>query len=743
MPGTTIYALPYPTQVAAGPGPDVPADIKALADAIDPKLTPMSVGAGSPTALSIAPGKVGRRHRDSTTGDIWLDIGAAWVLEFDSIEDAGNGIDVTGRTVSVKLLGTGGGSGLGFSGGSLAVASDEATIERSAGILQIKDKGVSAAKVADALKPSAGAVAATEALRALGSAAGTAAAGNDGRLSDARTPTAHAASHRAGGSDALSAIVLSQVQIRDVGSLLTASGNLIRAGRVLTALDWTNQGLTAPLGLWNLGNTSDASGNSRTLTNKGALTFQTGITGSVVEAAIFTGSSAQAFYIVDAAWQKIQTGHLMCWFRTAKRGLTQFLMSKWNSSGSQPSYLLGIDPTTNAIQGLTTHDGSTIVTAVGKTDVCDDAWHQAVFSHDGSKMRLYVDGALEVATVVNGPMFIGTGPFNIGGFAADASTVTTSPHFGRIDEAAIGADVLSDQQVRNFYCSQLSHLLGGSGPAIVPKRVAVSVTKRRRGGTLATTDFSGFLTLLRLYNFTAGGGFADQGSNNQALTSNAGTGQINVNIPGFDGVPGNGIQGIGAHGGLSSTDTGLPSGTAVRSYGGWFCSTSLAASGLIGWGTITTNDARLLISSGIVQSWSGPDAITGPFVADGLPHFICVVEDNSSADGLKRKLFVDGKLVGTSTVLTSLTLAGAGAFRIGASPGGASPLVGRWDGCFICGGSQMTSDMIRDVYNVGSLPQPPSPKSEGDHVEGMLITSVLTVFDTLDPCDLLDIQVYS
>lgn len=536
---------------------------------------------------------------------------------------------------------------------------------------------------------------------------------------------------------------VSQFQIRDVGSLVVGTGFpgasvQIRAGRVLVPSDWTNQGLTAPLGLWNLGNTSDSSGNGRTLTNKGSVLFTFGIMGSILEAALFTGSSSQALYIVDAAWQKIQTGHLMCWFRTAKRGLTQFLMSKWNSSGSQPSYLLGIDPTTNAIQGMTTHDGSTIVTAVGKTDVCDDAWHQAVFSHDGSKMRLYVDGALEVATVVNGPMFIGTGPFNIGGFAADASTVTTSPHFGRIDEAAIGADVLSDQQVRNFYCSQLSHTLG-----VVPKRAKINVTKRRRGGTLATTDFSGFTTLLRLYNFTAGGGFADQGGNNQALTSNAGTGQINVNIPGFDGVPGNGIQGIGAHGGLSSTDTGLPSGTAVRSYGGWFCSTSLAASGLIGWGTIITNDARLLISGGLVQSWSGADSITGPFVADGLPHFICVVEDNSATDGLKRKLFVDGKLVGSSTVLTSLTLAGAGAFRIGASPGGASPLIGRWDGCFVCGTNPMISDIVRDVYNVGSLPQPPNPKSEGDHVEGMLITSLLTVFDTIEPCDLVDVQVYS
>ena len=47
------------------------------------------------------------------------------------------------------------------------------------------------------------ATAGTGSLRTLGTSATSAAAGNDARLSDARTPTAHASSHNAGGSDAL------------------------------------------------------------------------------------------------------------------------------------------------------------------------------------------------------------------------------------------------------------------------------------------------------------------------------------------------------------------------------------------------------------------------------------------------------------------------------------------------------------------------------------------------------------
>ncbi|MGW2724783.1 hypothetical protein [Streptomyces sp. NPDC001492] len=54
---------------------------------------------------------------------------------------------------------------------------------------------------------------------AYGTTAGTAAAGNDARLSDARTPTAHATSHQAGGSDELT---LSQAQITGLASALAA-----------------------------------------------------------------------------------------------------------------------------------------------------------------------------------------------------------------------------------------------------------------------------------------------------------------------------------------------------------------------------------------------------------------------------------------------------------------------------------------------------------------------------------------
>src|SRR4029078_8953716 len=86
--------------------------------------------------------------------------------------------------------------------------------------------------------------------------------------------------------------VLSQVQVRDIGE----QGQR-RAGRVLAATDFTNMGLVARAGLWNLGDLTDASGNGRVLSNKGGVAFTTGITGAALEAAQFSGSTGQALYI--------------------------------------------------------------------------------------------------------------------------------------------------------------------------------------------------------------------------------------------------------------------------------------------------------------------------------------------------------------------------------------------------------------------------------------------------------------
>jgi hypothetical protein len=80
-----------------------------------------------------------------------------------------------------------------------------------------------------------------------GTTSGTAAAGNDTRLSDARTPTAHASTHFTGGSDALTATNIGAAQAtRQIiaGTGLTGGGTL-EADRTLTVLYGTTTGTAA------------------------------------------------------------------------------------------------------------------------------------------------------------------------------------------------------------------------------------------------------------------------------------------------------------------------------------------------------------------------------------------------------------------------------------------------------------------------------------------------------------------
>jgi hypothetical protein len=275
---------------------------------------------------------------------------------------------------------------------------------------------------------------------------------------------------------------LAASQVRDVGEV-----GQLRAGRVLTPADFTRMGLAAPLGLWNLGDVTDASGAGRTLTNKGAVPFGPGIMGAATEAAVFAGSTGQALYIADTGAAdpfRIRTGSLGCWFRTAKRGTQQTMLSKWGTT-NQNAWMLDLN-INNVAQCVGSSTGADAGTLVGATDVADDRWHFAVFTFDGSRMRLYVDGALDgqAAWGFASPTFAGgSSPLNIGARTADGTVAAVEPHYGRVDEAFITSDVLSPEQVFNLYCGRIAHTLadGAAHGPVVHRHGAAG----RDGGTIS------------------------------------------------------------------------------------------------------------------------------------------------------------------------------------------------------------------------------------------------------------------
>jgi hypothetical protein len=515
--------------------------------------------------------------------------------------------------------------------------------------------------------------------------------------------------------------------VGDVGQTTQA-----RAGRQLALSDFTNLGLNAPQGLWNLSNLTDASGNGRNLSNKGAVGFGLGINGVAATAAQFTGSTAQALYIADTGAAdpfRISTGSWGCWFRTAKRGASQRLLSKDGGQANGNGW--GIDISGSNLAEAYYKDAAytTTYATAGVSDVVDDRWHFGVCTADGTTLRLYVDGILEATVSAPAPMYGSVAALNIGGNGADASAITGNPAYGRVDEAFVTADVLTEDQIRSLYAARLVHTLGAQ-----PKTVSLSVRRQRRGAALATTDFSA--TPLRLHNFTAGS-LADQGSNNTPVVYISGGAGA---IAGADGVYQNAL-GFSA-GQVGATDAGLPSALTARSYGGWIKTTPAAVAFImLDWGN-AVGAARIYVAAtaqgNVLTSTSGADAITGPYAADGQWHFAVVTEDNTAGDGVRRKLYVDGRLVNGSTVMNPITLGGANRLRLAANNDGTSLGTGQIDGVFITGYAMTTDEVLR-LYAKASQTMPSSPKNSGDHVEGFDSGSVLVVADTLDAQHYIDL----
>jgi hypothetical protein len=250
--------------------------------------------------------------------------------------------------------------------------------------------------------------------------------------------------------------VLKAAPVLDVG----VTGQ-VRAGRQLALADFTDLGLSAPAGLWNLSNLTDASGNGRTLSNKGAVPFAAGINGTAATAAQFSGSTAQALYIADTGAAdpfRIRTGSWGRWFRTAKRGTQQVTLSKTGVSGA---YTWSLNITNvNTASGWTSADGVNIVSATGVSDVTDDRWHFAVMTHDATAIRMYVDGVLEAVAAAAYTIGGGSGVVNIGAAGADGATAATNANYGRVDEAFVTADVLTEDQIRVLYAARIAHTLG-------------------------------------------------------------------------------------------------------------------------------------------------------------------------------------------------------------------------------------------------------------------------------------------
>jgi hypothetical protein len=524
--------------------------------------------------------------------------------------------------------------------------------------------------------------------------------------------------------------VIVQQSIFDIGM-----PNQIRAGRQLSIDDFTDLGLAAPEALWNFSNNlTDSSGHAHTLTDKGSVGFIRGVDGVDTHSAEFSGINA--LYLNDAGSAdpfRVRVGTFAGWVRTAKQGVVQTILSKRNAA-TQMGWWLRIT-TGNVAQFGVSATGTTELNITGLSRICDNRWHFVVGVFDGVLQQLYVDGVLESSALRGASttelIFGSSAPVNIGSYGANVSTAVADPLFGRVDEVFVTSEIISADKIFNLYCAKILHALG-----TVPSGVSLNVYPGSKGASLLSSDFP--TAPLRLHNFS-NGSLGDDGSNHVDL-SVIGT---PVKVSGVDGTKDNAYN-LSSTQRFTATDTGLPGSTSATSYGCWVkCSNSTtSALYLITWGTANgTNDNRLYIAAGNITFGNGGGTpVVGPFISDGNWHFVVVTQENAPSDGVKRKFYVDGRLVASSIVLNAVSLGGANKFVVGSSLSSASNFIGEIDTIFVTDYVLGMADITK-LYIKSLVDHLPSPKNAGDHVQAMDNTYLLVAFDTLDIADKVSLKV--
>lgn len=508
------------------------------------------------------------------------------------------------------------------------------------------------------------------------------------------------------------------------------------AGHDLTVADFTNLGLSQPAGLFNLASTTNL-GTGSALTNKNAIAFTgTGIEGVANTAGLFTGSTTKGLYIADTGASdpfRIRTGSWGCWFKTSAP--TNPLIYKYSAAARSYSISINSSGILNSDINFSTGNGLSL-TCYGSQIVTDDLWHHGVATWDGSVLSVYLDGKLEgrrsVTGSVGGLLQAAANPVNIGSWGMDASNNAGAGFNGLIDEAFITADVLSEDQIRILYAAKLNH-----GLPTTPKTATTAIRRYRMGASLTTSDFSA--SPRRLYNFV-NGGLTDSGLDNATLTNNNSAAVTSC----ADGTASGAYHFASASSQyLSATDTGLPSGTNNSTMGCWFKSNTGAAQHLLTYGTSVNRRTLYIASTGQLSTYDGGINLASPqSVAAGADwHFAAYVIDTTANDGYKQKLYLDGKLISSSTTqVVSTTLAGAAGFKIGSHPNGSQEFLnGSVDSVFVTDYA-MTAEELFKIYSKGSQSLGVSVKNAGDHIERIDATSAYVIADNIGPQNQIDID---
>jgi hypothetical protein len=197
---------------------------------------------------------------------------------------------------------------------------------------------------------------------------------------------------------------------------------------------------------YKLSDLSDSSGNNRTLTNNGNVSFASGKLGN---AAVFDGTN---WMDVPSENLGVNSCSYSCWINTSTVSSTQNnFLGIWDG-GFSDSVLMAIYLGCLEV-GINTTDSGNIF-AFGWNGsgpaICDGQWHFVTMTYSGTQLKVYVDGSLVSTSEATGSIISNTG-FKIG--KTHQASYGNSPLIGQMDAVGIWSRALSDSEVAELYNS--------------------------------------------------------------------------------------------------------------------------------------------------------------------------------------------------------------------------------------------------------------------------------------------------
>lgn len=583
----------------------------------------------------------------------------------------------------------------------------------------------------------------TGSLRTLGVGALQAAAGNDARLSDARTPLAGSV---VAASIAANAVLWAKMGFQTPVNFVQAGmqgaingESNCRAGRALARVDFTTQmGLAEPTFLFPAAAAMvDISVSPKTITNVG-LTNGYGIEGTLNSCCV--GNGSQYCTVPNTVKQKY--GSWGGWFKLSTKGQAQ-LMGMWASTGSDQSMRLIV--TADGFPRAEFSTGGGALTgnySQGNTYIADDKWHQIVCTWDGTRACVFVDGKLdseETATLAIANNNVG-GPLNQSATLVFAifsnSTGGVAMPTGKFDEVFITKDVLNEDAVRFLYAKKFTHTLGTQ-----PMNFWLNVQRRFRAASYTAADFTSnwAVTQPTVGSNQQGNTYVnDYGSAVGFNPGTAGSVQTDAKGPDGDSVAWY-FDGTGDTSGSDATN--FQTGLLPQTYGVWIkCNRPAARMCVYAQGTAAGGAGRqidILTDGSLVAYGAGAvttSQVIAQNIADGQWHFVVVVEN------LGKRLYVDGEMVDQTGISpASVTAGGALGIRIGTDLAHANSYVGNMAGWFYAK-TDYPQELIKMMYQKGNVvfgtrvPLDPMP-----HVERADTAAVYVIFDEMDELDAVEL----